>query len=507
VLGLIHDIAEALDNGGTLEEALAPALERMATYLRLERGTLTLFRRDQGEVLVEMAYGLSPEQVEKGKYRVGEGITGRVAASGKPVLVPRVVDEPEFLNRTDSREALEDLAFLCVPVLRQGRVVGTLAADRRTADGAVLEEHLHVLETISFMIAETAAIHLLVQETEGEDAARLRDDNARLRAELAEMGRSASMVGNTPPMRRLYGMIARVAPTNTTVLILGESGVGKERVADAVHANSRRAKGPMVKFNCGALPESMVESELFGHTKGAFTGAVADRKGRFEMADGGTVFLDEVGELSLSIQVKLLRVLQEREVEPLGSGRPIKVDVRIVAATNRDLAAMVKDGRFREDLYYRLAVFPIQVPALRNRKSDIPALVDHFVEQFSREHEKKAVRISTPAIDMLVQHHWPGNVRELSNVIERAVLLCEDGVIRGYHLPPTLQTPVSGETALAGGMQTALDSLEREYILEALKAAKGNVAAAARHLGVTERKLGLRIRKHRLTGKVFRNAA
>jgi Nif-specific regulatory protein len=263
----------------------------------------------------------------------------------------------------------------------------------------------------------------------------------------------------------------------------------------------------MVKFNCGALPESMVESELFGHTKGAFTGAVADRKGRFEMADGGTVFLDEVGELSLSIQVKLLRVLQEREVEPLGSGRPIKVDVRIVAATNRDLAAMVKDGRFREDLYYRLAVFPIQVPALRNRKSDIPALVDHFVEQFSREHEKKAVRISTPAIDMLVQHHWPGNVRELSNVIERAVLLCEDGVIRGYHLPPTLQTPVSGETALAGGMQTALDSLEREYILEALKAAKGNVAAAARHLGVTERKLGLRIRKHRLTGKVFRNAA
>lgn len=507
VLSLIHDIADALDAGGALDQALAPALERMAQHLHLERGTLTLFRRDQGEVWVELAYGLSPEQAGKGKYRVGEGITGRVAATGKPVLVPRVCDEPEFLNRTLAREHLQDLAFLCVPVQRQGRVVGTLSADRRTNDGADLQEHLQILEIIANMIAEAVAIHLLEQEKAGEDAAQLREDNQRLRAELAELSKPASMVGNTPAMRRLYSLIARVADSPTTVLILGESGVGKERVADAIHLNSLRPKGPLVKFNCAALPESMVESELFGHTKGSFTGAVADRKGRFEAAQGGTVFLDEVGELSPAVQAKLLRVLQEREVEPVGSSQPVKVDVRILAATNRDLGAMVRDGRFREDLYYRLAVFPIVVPPLRNRKSDIPALLDHFVEHFSREHQRKAVRVSTPAIDMLMQYHWPGNVREFCNVVERAVLLAEEGVVRGHHLPPTLQTAKASHTGLSGGLQAAMDSLEKEYIIEALKAAGGNAAAAARQLGLTERVLGLRLRKHKVPSRLFRMAA
>lgn len=507
VLGLIHDIADALDGGHSLEQALAPALERMAEHLRLERGTLTLFRRDQGEVLVELAYGLSPEQLVKGKYRVGEGITGRVAATGKPVLVPRVCDEPEFLNRTLAREDLQDLAFLCVPVQRQGRVVGTLSADRRISDGADLDEHLHILEIIAFQIAEAAAIHLLEQEKAGEEAGRLREDNQRLRAELAELSSPASMVGSTPAMRRLYGLIARVAPGPTTVLILGESGVGKERVADALHRHSPRKDGPLVKFNCAALPESVVESELFGHAKGAFTGAIGDRKGKFEAAHGGTVFLDEVGELSLSVQAKLLRVLQEKEVEPLGSNAVIKVDVRILAATNRDLDALIKDGRFREDLYYRLAVFPIVVPPLRSRKSDIPALVDHFVEHFAKEHGRKAVRVSTPAIDMFMQYHWPGNVRELSNVVERAVLLAEDGVVRGHHLPPTLQTAVASGTALPTGMQGALDALEKEYILEALKTAQGNAAAAARTLGMTERVLGLRLRKHKIEPRLYKSAA
>jgi len=506
VLNLVHDIADALDAGGSLEQALAPALERMAQHLCLERGTLTLFRRDQGEVLVELAYGLSPEQLGKGKYRVGEGITGRVAATGKPVLVPRVCDEPEFLNRTLAREDLQGLAFLCVPVQRQGRVVGTLSADRRTGDRADLAEHLQILEIIAAMIAETVAIHLLEQEKLGEEGARLREDNQRLRAELAELSSPAAMVGSNPAMRRVYALIGRVAAGPTTVLILGESGVGKERVADALHQASGR-RGPLVKFNCAALPENLVESELFGHTKGAFTGAVADRKGRFEQADGGTLFLDEVGELTPAVQAKLLRVLQEREVEPVGASGPVKVNVRIIAATNRDIGAMIKEGRFREDLYYRLAVFPIVVPPLRTRKSDIPALVDHFVGHFAKEHQRNAVRVSTPAIDMLMQYHWPGNVRELGNVIERSVLMSEDGVLRSHHLPPTLQTAGASGTALAEGMEAALAALEREYIVEALKAAQGNAAAAARELGLTERVLGLRLRKHKIQLRAFKQAA
>ena len=497
VLALVHDIADALNNGGDLQQALAPALERLAQHLRLERGTLTLFHRDQGEVLVELAYGLSPEQLGKGKYQVGEGITGRV---------PRVCDEPEFLNRTLAREDLQDLAFLCVPVQRQGRVVGTLSADRRTKDGADLQEHLQILAIIASMIAEAVALHLLEQEQAGEEAARLREDNHRLRAELAELSAPPAMVGSTAGMRRVYGLIARVAAGPTTVLILGESGVGKERVADAVHLASGR-KGPLVKFNCAALPEHLVESELFGHTKGAFTGAVADRKGRFEQAHDGTVFLDEVGELTPSVQAKLLRVLQEKEVEPLGSSGPVKVNVRIVAATNRDLLNRVKEGGFREDLYYRLAVFPIVVPPLRTRKSDIPALVDHFVGYFAKEHQRKAVRVSTPAIDMLMQYHWPGNVRELGNVVERAVLMAHDGVLRGHDLPPTLQTASASGTALPDGMEAALAALEREYIVEALKAAQGNAAAAARRLGLTERVLGLRLRRHKIQLRLFKQAA
>jgi Nif-specific regulatory protein len=504
ILELLHAIAESLDSGLDLEQMLPPVLERMARHLSLERGTLTLFRRDQGEVLVELAYGLSPAQQEMGKYRVGEGITGKVAATGKSVLVPRVCDEPEFLNRTLARENLEDLAFLCVPVLRQGLVVGTLAADRRVDASTNLQEDLGLLEIIAFMISEVAAVHLLEREKVGEEAVHLREENARLRAELAGRYQPPNLVGSTPVMRQAYDLIARVGPSTTTVLLLGESGVGKELVADALHDLSPRSKGPLIKFNCAALPESVVESELFGHARGAFTGAVANRKGRFELADGGTVFLDEVGELSLSVQAKLLRVLQEREVEPLGSGLTLKVDVRILAATNRNLEAMVKEGTFREDLYYRLNVFPIVLPPLRARKADIPALVDHFVGRFSAEHQKKAVRVSTPAIDMLMQYHWPGNVRELANCIERAVLLAEDGVIRSYHLPPTLQTAATSGTPLKGDMQSALAALEKEFIIEALKAEHGNAAAAARRLSLTERILGLRLKQHGIDARRYR---
>jgi Nif-specific regulatory protein len=506
ILSVLHEITATLNPSENLEETLVPVLEQMARYLRLERGTLTLFHRDQGEILIELAYGLSPEQQGKGKYRIGEGITGKVAASGQSVVVPRICDEPDFLNRTLSRNSLENLAFLCVPVVRQGQVVGTLAADRRTDSTTDLQKDVFLLEIIAFMIAETVAIHLLQRERLGEEGLRLQEENKRLRAELAGRFQPPNLVGNSSAMRQIYDLIARVAPSSTTVLILGESGVGKELVSQAIHYSSPRRDGPFIKFNCAALPESMVESELFGHEKGAFTGAINARKGRFESADHGTVFLDEVGELSPSVQAKLLRVLQEREIERLGSGRPVKVDVRILAATNRDLDNLTREGRFREDLFYRLNVFPIVVPPLRSRKVDIPSLVDHLVDRFAHEHHKKAVRVSTPAIDMLMQYHWPGNVRELANCVERAVLLSEDGVIRSYHLPPTLQTATTSDTSFQGSLEQALHSLEKEFIIDALKAERGNSAAAARRLKLTERVFGLRLKKHRIDPRRFKNA-
>jgi Nif-specific regulatory protein len=304
-------------------------------------------------------------------------------------------------------------------------------------------------------------------------------------------------------MQAVYDLIAQVSKSNTTVLIRGESGTGKELVANAIHYNSLRVSKPFIKVNCAALPETVIESELFGHEKGAFTGAVGQRKGRFELAHGGTIFFDEVGDLSPATQIKFLRVLQEKEFERVGGIATVKTDVRVIAATNRNLKTLVEEEKFREDLYYRLNVFPIYMPPLRERKTDILLLADYFVEKYSKANHKNICRISTPAIDMLMSYHWPGNVRELENCIERAVILSNDDVIHGHHLPPTLQTAEATGTASGGNLQETLDNLERELILDALKSSRGNKTKAARLLGITERLMGLRVKKYGITPKRF----
>ena len=297
-------------------------------------------------------------------------------------------------------------------------------------------------------------------------------------------------------MRQMYEDMARVAGTSTTVLIRGESGTGKELIASSIHYHSSRAKKPFIKVNCAALPETLVESELFGHERGAFTGAESRKKGRFELASGGTIFLDEIGELSPAIQVKLLRVLQEREFERVGGTEPVKVDVRVVAATNRNLEAALAEGSFREDLYYRLNVFPIFIPPLRQRRADVLPLADHFVEKYAREHGKTIKRISTPAIDQLASYHWPGNVRELENTIERAVLMADGEVIHGHHLPPTLQTAEATGTVVNTSLGGAVAIFERSLIEDALKTTRGNRAKAARLLETTERVINYKVKKY-----------
>jgi Nif-specific regulatory protein len=305
-------------------------------------------------------------------------------------------------------------------------------------------------------------------------------------------------------MISLFRMIDKIAKTSATALILGESGVGKELVANAIHFKSMRNGKPFIKFNCAALPESIVESELFGHERGAFTGASAQRRGRFELADGGTIFLDEVGEMSLPTQAKLLRIIQEKEFERVGGSKTVKTDVRIIAATNRNLEEQIRQGSFREDLFYRLNIFPITVPPLRERKTDILLLADYFVEKFNTANHKGIRRISTTAIDMLMRYHWPGNVRELQNCIERAVILSEDNVIHGYHLPPSLQTAESSGTPYTGDLQQKLDAIEQEMIIEALKRTKGNMTKAATQLGLSDRIMGLRMKKFNIDYRKFR---
>lgn len=307
-------------------------------------------------------------------------------------------------------------------------------------------------------------------------------------------------------MQSVFDLIGQVAGSEATVLILGESGVGKELVANAIHYNSQRSKQPFVRVNCAALPESIIESELFGHEKGAFTGATTQRKGRFEMAHNGTIFLDEIGDLSPHTQIRMLRILQEKEFERVGGTETITANVRVVAATNRNLEEQIEKNEFRQDLYYRLNVFPIHIPPLRQRRTDILELANHFVEKYDKENGKDVRRISTPAIDMLTSYHWPGNVRELENSIERAILLSTDDVLHGHHLPPTLQTAEASNTVMRGTLDGTIDRVEKEMIIEALKSTRGNKTKAAEKLGVSERVMGLRVNKHGIRPKEYRSA-
>jgi Nif-specific regulatory protein len=351
------------------------------------------------------------------------------------------------------------------------------------------------------MISQAVKVQRLIDN----ERKKLLDENTHLRQELRERYDFSNLLGTSGPMRQICEQVAQVARTMTTALIRGESGTGKELIAHAIHYNSLRANKPFVKVSCAALPESLIESELFGYEKGAFTGAQARKKGRFELAEGGTLFLDEIGDINLGTQVKLLRVLQEREYERLGGTETLKSNVRLIAATNKDLEKAIQDGTFREDLYYRLNVFTIFVPPLRERKTDLLLLADHFLETFSRTHSKNIKRISTPAIDMLMSYHWPGNVRELENTLERAVLVCDGHVIHAHHLPPTLQTAEASGTVTRVSLRDAVAAYEKDLISDALKTTRGNRAKAARLLNTTERIINYQVKKYSIDYRRFKN--
>jgi Nif-specific regulatory protein len=499
-LSLLFEISQILDQSLDLRDVLVPVLRTLSKYTGMMRGIITLLDQDNNELFIEAAHGLTSEELNRGRYKPGEGVVGRVVQTGRPMVIPKISQEPLFLNRTQAWNRKEDISFICVPIKIQNRVIGALSADRLFSNSVALEEDLRLLTIVASMIAQ--AVRLRLEYLRERKA--LLEENLRLQSELKEKFRPANMIGRSNAMQRVYDAIQQVAKSDATVLIRGESGVGKELVAHSIHYNSPRAGGPFIRVSCAALPESIIESELFGHEKGAFTGALQQRRGRFELAHGGTIFLDEIGDLSPHTQVRLLRVLQEREFERVGGNQTIKVDVRVIAATNRDLEKLIEEGKFRQDLYYRLNVFPIHIPPLRERRTDIPDLANFFVEKYSKANGKFVRRLSTPAIDMLMSYHWPGNVRELENVIERAVLLTTDDVIHGHHLPPTLQTAEASNTPMSGTLEATLAQVEKEMLVEALKKNRGNKAAAARELGITERIMGLRVKHYGIDPRRFR---
>lgn len=498
---VLYQIVKALNASADLKKSLYSVLEILSDAFEIRCSSITLLNQLREEIRIEVAHGLTQEAVQRGRYKPGEGITGRVIQTGQPMIVPKTREEPLFLNRTEKHlPDNQDNSFICVPIKKGERVVGTLSVEFPHAPSQDLNAHRRRAMVIAALMAERV-IHLESVQREREA---LLLENSRLKEQLSEKHNIHNIVGKSNKMREVFQMISRVSNSNATVLIRGESGTGKELVANAIHYNSRRADKPFVKLNCAALPPDLIESELFGHEKGAFTHALRTKKGKFELAHKGTIFLDEIGSIELDVQYRLLRVLQEREFERVGGTETIKTDVRVIAATNKHLEEATKDGSFREDLFYRLNVFPIYLPPLRERPTDILLLANHFLELYARENDKDIRRLSTSAINMMMEYHWPGNVRELENSIERAVILCDGSVIHGYHLPPTVQTGEESETMPSESLERAVEKLERDTMIDALKNAHGNMGEAAKMICLTERKFAYKARKYGIDYRKFR---
>ncbi len=515
---LLHEVMRLVGSSLAPERVLREMLHLMSELLGLNRGRIVLMdppadgeasaaSPEKRTASICHAYGLTRDEVTRGHYAWGEGLTGCVLATGQPVIVQDIDREPQFLFKCVARDQLPDetVAFLALPVVVNGQPMGVLACHRIRSRQRHLKDDMAVLRVLATLAGQMLQLALLVDD----NTRRLQRHNAMLAQTLETKSARYGLIGSSPSMLQALVELERVSQASVSVLLLGESGTGKELFARALHLASGRRDQPFIKVNCAAIPESLFESELFGHERGAFTGANTGRPGWFEQADGGTIFLDEIGELPLAMQSKLLRTLQEGTLVRLGGRRELKVNVRLVAATHRELAAEVQAGRFRQDLYYRLNVIPIRLPSLRERREDIPALSLHFLNRANQVHERN-VHLSSGALRMLTQLDWPGNIRELGNLIERLVLLTDASVVTEDALSRFVQQPATGaaEVADTTGPDVSTEhaaGLVRAYALatshsaqvlrQALLANAGNQSRAAQSLNLTLRQFGYRLRK------------
>ncbi len=508
---LLIDIVQDTERIYELNDVFSIVMKKLAANFAILRGMLVLFDMDEPSRLsVTSAYNITEEEISRGIYMVGEGVVGRVVETGKPISIPDINSDPSFLNRMQIRRDKDSpVSFIAVPIRTESVALGVLSVEKSFESDSALQDD----EDIMVLVANIIANKVKAYQKISADKETLLTENITLRKELYKSFGVENIIGKNKKMQDIYDLVQTVADSNSSILILGESGTGKELVARALHLGSSRKDGPFVSINCASIPEALLESELFGHKKGAFTGATSDKKGKFQIANGGTLFLDEIGDMPLFLQAKLLRSIQEREIEPIGSETKIRVDIRILSATNQNLEKLIRDGKFREDLYYRLNVIAIPIPPLRERKDDIQLLALHFIKKYSQRENKKISGISQEALRVLQSYNWPGNVRELENVMERAVLLSKSSLIEVAQLPSVLldleEVPdiqvgkwVEGfvkNPSFNGNLyESVVGHIEKELITRALMQNNRNKVKTALYLGINRNTLRSKMEQYQI---------
>ncbi len=509
---LLYQIAVGLGTSPDIFSAIERGMKLLQQHAYIERCALFLANPEKSELELKASINLTAQQRKIATYRFGEGATGLAAKSGEPVVIENIHNNINYLNKLGTINS-KAISYIAIPLIKDEEVIGVFSANVVKGCALNFDDLVRMLTIVGSLFAGSLQLQQeLVKEKET-----LNELKSYYKAEVLNEHAFENIVGRSTKMKQIFSLIDTVAPTDATILVRGETGTGKELIATAVHNTSLRKNGPFIKLNCAAISETLLEGELFGHEKGAFTDAREMRKGRFELADGGTLFLDEIGDISANLQVKLLRILQEQEFERVGGSKTVKVNVRLVAATNRNLEDMVKKGEFREDLYYRLNVIPINLPPLRERYEDVKLLVEHYMKKFMKQHRKE-MSLSKASLELLLDYPWPGNIRELQNTMERLVLICPSGEVHpdmlNHVLPfnyqkyirapepqsapvePVVSAPQREERTSATPLtKNDMQEMEKEAIVQALIEHRGIQTKAARALGMSARQIGYKMKK------------
>jgi Nif-specific regulatory protein len=512
---LLYEIAVMLSVSEDIEESIEKGMRMLKHNKYFDRCALFLLNDDKTQLEICASIDLTPQQRTIAVYKIGEGATGLAAKSAEPIVIENIHNNINYLNKMGALST-SSVSYVAVPIIQKDGVVGVISANINKDSQLNFDEIVRMLTILGSLSIGSLTVHRRFTKEKEE----IQELKSYYQEEMLSEYKFENIIGRSKNMRQIFSMLETVAPSDATILVRGETGTGKELIAAAVHNISPRHNGPFIKLNCAAISETLLESELFGHEKGAFTDAKEMRKGRFELADGGTLFLDEIGDITPSLQVKLLRILQEQEFERVGGTKTIKTNVRLVAATNRNLEEMVKKGEFREDLFYRLNVIPINLPPLRERYEDIQLLIEHYLQKYMKTHHKK-MHFSKQALEVLLEYPWPGNIRELQNTMERIVLICPEGELapemlnhvlpfnyQKMHMPqveepePVPETvtqesssPVSHQD-VSSLTKSSLQDMEKEAIIKALIENHGIQTKAAKQLGMTARQIGYKIKKY-----------